>query len=84
MGNSVYKLYSELEKVGIPDRFEVLFGFHRSSELGRTGWITITVREIETGYKMNWVVSPKELETAKMDFIKDHIEAMIERIWEDE
>lgn len=84
MGNSVYKLYSELEKISIPDDFEVSFGFHKSSNLGRTGWIKITVRELSTGYKMNWVVSPKELENAKMDFVKDHIEAMIESIWEDE
>lgn len=84
MGNSVYKLYSELEKIAIPDDFEVSFGFHKSSTLGRTGWITITVTELSTGYKMRWVVSPKELSEAKMDFVKDHIEAMIEKIWEDE
>lgn len=84
MGNSVYKLYSELEKVGIPDGFEVSFGFHHSHELGKTGWIKITVTELATGVKFNWVVSPKELADAKMDFVRDHIEAMIERIWEDE
>lgn len=84
MGNSVYKLYSELKKVGIPDGFEVSFGFHNSSELGKTGWIKITVREIATDEKLSWTVSPKELSESKMDFIKDHIEAMIEQIWEDE
>ena len=84
MSNSVYKLYTELEKVRIPDGFEVSFGFHKSSELGKSGWIRITVTETATGEKLAWVVSPKELENAKMDFVKDHIEALIDQLWEDE
>ena len=84
MGNSVYKLYSELEKIHVPDGFEVSFGFRKASELGKTGCIKITVTELATGYKMCWAVSPKELESAKMDFVKDNIEALIEKIWEDE
>lgn len=83
MANCLYKLYEELGKIGVPDRYTVSFEFSKKNAIGRTGFIIIEVRDNETGYKTKWAVSPNELEENKLDYIADHIWAMIENM-EDE
>jgi len=84
MSNSIYKLYENLNFMDISDKYEILFRFNNTKDLGRTGFITITVQSKDTFERVSWVVSPKELEKTKMDVVKDHIEAMIESLEEDE
>lgn len=84
MSNSIYRLYENLNFMDISDKYEILFRFHNTKDLGRTGYITITVQSKDTSERVSWVVSPKELEKTKMDVVKDHIEAMIESLEEDE
>ena len=80
MTNCLYKLYEELGKIGVPDRYAVSFEFSRNNAIGRTGFIVIEVRDNETGYKTKWSVAPTELENCKLDYIADHIWAMIENM----
>lgn len=84
MGNSIYQLYLNLEKMKIPDRYFVDFRFYQNSEPGRTSNIKITVTNKETFEHFSWLVTTKELSEAKMDFIQDHIEAMIDAMEDDE
>lgn len=83
MSSCLYKLYSELDNVFIPENFEVSFTFNKG-RLGKSGYIRIVVLDKDTDAKITWVVAPKELERCKLDFIRDHIEAMIDSLREDE
>ena len=82
--NSLYRLYTAVSQIYIPKGFEIRFGFTYPDEQGKTGCIKITVTELDTGSRMSWVVSPTEIENCKMDFIRDHVEGLIEKLWEDE
>ena len=84
MINSIYQLFQNLEKMNIPDRYNISFTFIRCSDPGRTSNVKVCVIDSETGEKYCWLTPTKEIEIAKMDFIKDHIEAMIEQFEEDE
>ena len=83
MSSCLYKLYSELEDVVIPAGYEVSFSF-RQEGIGRTGCIKIRVTDIRSGKFTGWCVTPKELERARLDFIKDYIQSMIEELEETE
>lgn len=78
MTNSIYQLFMNLKKMDIPDRYWVHLEFR-----GKFDMVVISVYDSDKGKKTAWAFSLKELESMKLDFVKDHIEAMIEHLEND-
>lgn len=74
MATSLYKLYQEFEKMDIPKGYKVTFEFDDKAR------IIIRVSNIDSLLAFAWAVTPKELELYKLDFVKEHIHAMVEEI----
>lgn len=74
MATSLYKLYQEFEKMEIPKGYKVLFEFDDKAR------IIIRVSHIDSMLAYAWAITPKELEMYKLDFVKEHIHAMIDEI----
>lgn len=75
LSTSLYKLYLEIGKMEIPYGYEIGFAFNE-------GYVRISLTNLQKDLRTAWVVSPKELELTKLDFIKDHLQAMLEDLEE--
>lgn len=73
MATSLYNLFIELGKMDIPDGYTVSFTFNN----GPREAIRLSVTGPDDIYATSWSVSKKELESNKLDFIKDNIDGMI-------
>lgn len=77
MSTSLYKLYLEIGKMEIPYGYEIGFAFNE-------GYVRISLKNLKKDLKTAWVVSPKELEMTKLDFIRDHLQEMLKYLEEHE
>jgi len=80
MSNILYKLFNELDKLGIPDRYMISFTRVRTGRMSSQNYIRISVTDTETCASTKWMLSMQELETTKIDFVKDNIECMIDQL----
>jgi len=78
MTNSIYKLFMNLKKMDIPDRYWINFDFR-----GEFDYVVISVYDTKEGKKISWSFSLNELEHMQLDFIKDNIESMIDHLQND-
>lgn len=75
MATSLYKLYQEFSKMDIPGGYKVSFEFYDKDRI----IIRVSHRDSML-LTYTWAVTPKELEMYKLDFVKEHIHAMIDEI----
>lgn len=73
MATSLYNLFIELGKMDIPDGYTVSFIFNG----GPKESIKLAVTGPDDIYTTTWSVSKKELESRKLDFIRDNIDEMV-------
>lgn len=74
MATSLYKLYQEFSKMDIPGGYKVSFEFDDRAR------IIIRVSHYDSMLTYAWAITPKELEAYKLDFVREHIHAMIDEI----
>lgn len=74
MATSLYKLYQEFAKMEVPSGYKVIFEFDDKER------IILRVAHLDSDLRYSWAITPKELEAYKLDFVREHIHAMIEEI----
>ena len=76
MTNILYTLLLEIEKMEIQKNYIVSFIFNDSPK----DTIKLKMQTSDGRFATSWVISKKEIELIKLDFIRDHILAMIDHL----
>ena len=82
MATSLYNLLIEIGKMNIPDGYVVSFIFNDSPNGSIKLKVEGPIGDKKETWATTWAISKKELETMKLDFVKDNIYAMIDHICE--
>ena len=80
MSNILYKLFNELDKLGIPDHYLISFTRVKQGHLSSQNYIRISMVDTQRCASTKWLVSMQELESKKIDFVKEILENMIDQI----
>lgn len=80
MSSILYKLFTELDNMGFPDKYLISFTKMKNGPRDRQNYIRITVTDSETCASTKWMVSMHDLENTKLDFVKENIESMIDQV----
>lgn len=76
MANILYTLLLEIGKMEIQKNYIVSFIFNDSPK----DTIKLEMKTSDGKFTTSWVISKKEIEWSKLDFIRDHILAMVDHL----